>query len=134
MKNSFPIQQISETGNFDSNLISRQYKPNLMAKFMQIYFDNPKLRQSETANQLGYSSSTLQRNRNDINKLSPYRILLNITKKRRIKTSKTYFDNDSHRDPDVKRPRLTSNDLKPTSNDSIRNKKKQIERLCKYWK
>ena len=45
-----------------------------MAKFMQIDFDNPEMTQSEITNQLRYSSSTLQRYRNDINMLSPYRI------------------------------------------------------------
>ena len=53
-----------------------------MAKFMQIKFENPKLKQSEIANQLGYSSSTLNRYRNDINMLSPYRIQAKITNKR----------------------------------------------------
>ena len=32
-----------------------------MDKFMQTKFENPKLKQSEIADQLGYSSSTLQR-------------------------------------------------------------------------
>ena len=72
MKNSFSSQQISKTGNLDSNLISCQYKLNLMAKFMQIKFENPKLTQFEIADQLGCSSITLQRYRHNINKLSPY--------------------------------------------------------------
>ena len=38
-----------------------------MADFMRIKYRTPKLKQSEIANQLGYSSSTLQRYRNDIN-------------------------------------------------------------------
>ena len=45
-----------------------------MCDFMQIKYENPKLKQSEIANQLGYSSSTLQRYRNDVNMISPYRI------------------------------------------------------------
>ena len=40
------------------------------------------MKQSETANQLSLSSSTIQRNRNDINMLSPYRINQNNTNKR----------------------------------------------------
>ena len=43
MNNNFPLQQISKTVNLDSNLRSRQYKLNLMAKFMQIQIKNPKL-------------------------------------------------------------------------------------------
>ena len=88
-------------------MISRQYKLNLMAKFMQNDFDNPKLRKSEIANQLSSSSSTLERYRNDINMLSPYRIQPNITNKRTKKASKTNFDNNSHREHDLKRPQMT---------------------------
>ena len=32
-----------------------------MADFMRMKYENPKLKQSEIANQLGYSTSTLQR-------------------------------------------------------------------------
>ena len=53
-----------------------------MAKFMQMEFENPKVKQSEKTDQLGYSSSTLQRCRDDINMLSPYRVQPNITNKR----------------------------------------------------
>ena len=53
MKNSFSLQQIQKTSNLDANSISRQYKLNLMADFMPIKYENPKLKQSETANQLG---------------------------------------------------------------------------------
>ena len=41
--------------------------------------------------------------------LSPYRITPKNTKKRTKKTSNTIFDNNSHREPDVKK---TSFDLK----------------------
>ena len=51
-----------------------------MGTFMQIKFVNPKLKQSEIADQLG--SSTLQRYRNDKKMISPYRIQPNITNKR----------------------------------------------------
>ena len=40
------------------------------------------MKESEIADQLGYSSSILRRYRNDINMLSPYRIQLNINNKR----------------------------------------------------
>ena len=82
MNNNFSLQQIQKTSNLDANLISRQYKLNLMADFMKVKYENPKMRQSEIANQLGMSSSTLQRYRNDINMLSPYRINPNNVKKR----------------------------------------------------
>ena len=81
MNNSFSLQQIQKTSNLDANLISRQYKLNLMADFMRVKYENPRMKQSEIANQLGMSSSTVQRYRNDINMLSPYRINPNNTKK-----------------------------------------------------
>ena len=71
MNNSFSLQQITKTGNLASSLTSRQYTQNLIAKFMQIKFENPKLKKSEIADQLNYSSSTLQKFRIDLNMLSP---------------------------------------------------------------
>ena len=78
-----------------------------MADFMRMKNENPKLKQSEIAYQLGYSSSTLKRYRNDINMLSPYRIQSNNKNKRTRKASKTNFDNNSHPDSDVKRTQMT---------------------------
>ena len=88
-----------------------------MADFMRMQYENPRLKQSEIADRLGYSSSTLQRYRNDVNMISPYRINPNNTNKRTKEISNTSFDNISHGDPDVKRPCLTSNDFKPSSNE-----------------
>ena len=110
MNNNFSLQQISRTSNLDANLISRQFKLYLMADFMRVKYDNPKLKQSEIATQLGLSTSTLQRYRNDINMLSPYRIYPNNTTKRTKTAKNTNLDN-SHHEHDLK---MTSNDLKTT--------------------
>ena len=112
MNNSFSLQKIQKTSNLDANLISRQYKLNLMADFMRVKYEKPKMKQSQIANQLRLSSSTLQSYRNDINMLSPYRIHPNNTIKRTKKAKNTTFDNDLHSESDVKRPQMTSNDLK----------------------
>ena len=112
MNNTFSLQQIQKTSNLDANLVSRQYKLNLMADFMRLKFENPKMKQSEIANQLSLSSSTLQSYRNDINMLSPYRINPNNNKKRSKKVKKTDFDNDTQPNHDDKRPQMTSNDIK----------------------
>ena len=122
MNNNFSLQQISRTGNLDSYLISRQYKINLMADFMRVNYENPKLKQSEMANQLSYSSSTLQRYRNCKNMLSPYR----IQSKKRKKAFNTNFNNISHREPDVERLRMTSNDLKTTQQHTESNRENKI--------
>ena len=50
-----------------------------MADFMGIKNENSKMKQSEIANQLGYSSPILERYRNDKNMLSPYKIQSNNT-------------------------------------------------------
>ena len=51
MNNTFSLQQIQKTSNLDANLISRQYKLNLMADFMKLKYENPRMKQSEIANQ-----------------------------------------------------------------------------------
>ena len=120
MNNSFSLQQIQKTSNLDANLISRQYKLKLMADFMKVKIENPRLKQSEIANQLGMSASTVQRYRNDINMLSPYRISPKNTKKR---SKKAKIDDIG----DHKRPQMTSNDLKTTSDEPVKNKKNKLK-------
>ena len=80
---------------------------------MYIKYQNPKMKQSEIANNLNMSSSTLQRYRNDVNMLSPYRINPNNVKKR---TKKPKIDDIS----DLKRPQMTSN-------ESVKNKKNKLK-------
>ena len=119
MNNNFTLQQIQKTSNLDANLISRQYKLNLMADFMRVKYENPGMKQSQIANQIGLSTSTPQRYRADINMLSPYRIQPNNTNKRTKKVKNNNFVNNSDQKPDLKgtsnnfkRPQKTSNDLK----------------------
>ena len=75
-----------------------------MADFMRVKYENPRMKQSEIANQLSMSSSTVQRYRNDINMLSPSGITPNNTRKR---SKKAKIDDIG----DLKRPQKTSNDL-----------------------
>ena len=125
MNNNFSLQQLSKRGNHDPNLISRQYKLNLMAGFKRMKHKNPNMKQSEEANQLGYSSSSLQRYKNDVNMLSPYRIQPNITKKRTKKVSNSNLDINPHCEHDLKRPQLTSSDLvKPDTNTKSNKRNK----------
>ena len=127
MNKSFSLQQIQKTSNLDANLTSRQYKLNLIADFVWIKYEISKKKQSELASQLGKSSSTLQWYRNIINMLSPYRINPNNTNKRTIKALNTNFNNNSHREPDVKRPQMTSNDLITTQTKSNKKNKNVLK-------
>ena len=84
---------------------------------MNIRYLNPKLKQSEIASQINMSTSTIQRQRNDIYMLSPYRINPNNVKKQ---PKKTKIDDNG----DLKRLQMTSNDLKTFSNDNKKTKTK----------
>ena len=87
-----------------------------MADIMRVKYENPRMKQSEMANQLGMSSSTLQIYRNDINMLSTYRISPNNVKKR---SKKSKIDDIS----DLKKPQNTSNGLETNS----KNKKNKLK-------
>ena len=97
------LEQKSKTGTLDSKLILRQHKLDLLARFMEKKAVHTKLKQNQTAKELGCSSSTIQRYRNDINMLSLYRIPPN-TNKRKQKLSNCYHD--------LERPQMTSKNLK----------------------
>ena len=108
--NTPSLNEINKNSSMDPNTLTKYYKLKLMNDFMNIKYQNPKMTQSEISSQLNMSSSTIKRYRNDIIMLSPYRINPNNTKKR---SKKAKIDDNS----DLKRPQLTSNDLKITSND-----------------
>ena len=127
MNNTPSLKEINKTANMNPNLLTRHYKLKLMNDFMFIKYSNPKKKQSQVADQLSLSSSTIQRYRNDINMLSPYRIQSNNTNKRLKKAKKTISDNDSHHEPDVKRPQMTSNDLKTTQTKSNKKNKNVLK-------
>ena len=120
MNNIPSLNEINRTANMDPNLLTRHYKLKIMNDFMYMKYQNPKLKQSELANNLNISSSTIQRYRNDINMQSPYRINPNNTKKR---TKKAKIDDIG----DLKRLQLTSNDVKTTLNDTVKNKKNKLK-------
>ena len=120
MNNTPSLNEINKTANMHPNLLTRHYKLKLMNDFVHIKYQNPKMKQSEIANHLNMSSSTLQRYRNDINMLSPYRINPNNVKKR-PKKSKIYNIGD------LKTPQMTSNDRNTTSKETVKNKKIKLK-------
>ena len=83
---------------------------------MENNFTNPKFKQSEKARELKISSSTLQRYRIEVNMLSPYRIPSSL------KTNTRKHKISNHGEHDIK---ATSIDLKMTSNESVKYKKKK---------
>ena len=110
MNNTPSLNEINKNSAMNPNMLTKYYKLKLMNDFMNIKYQNPKMTQSEISSQLNMSSSTIKRYRNDINMISPYRINPNIAKKRQKKVK---IDDNG----ELKRPQLTSNDLKTTSND-----------------
>ena len=120
--NTPSLNEINKTANMDPNLLTRHYKLKVMNDFMHIKYQNPKMKQSEIANHLNMSSSTLQRYINDINMFSPYRINPNNVKKR---PKKAKIDDIG----DLKRPQMTSNDLKTTStsNETVKIEKNKLK-------
>ena len=114
------LNEINETANMDPNLLTRHYNLRLMNDFMHVKYQNPKMKQSDIANHFNMSSSTLQRYRNDINMFSPYRISPNNVK---IRSKKTKIDDIG----DLKRPQMTSNDLKTTLNETVKNERNKLK-------
>ena len=123
MNTTFSLQQLYRTINLDTNSISNQYKLNLMADSLPRKHENPKLKQSETANQLGYFCSFLQRYTIDMNMLSPYGIQPNITNKLSKKAQKTNLSNNPHRDHDLKRPQMTPIEIVKTDTNTKSNRR-----------
>ena len=103
MNNTPSLNEIKKTANMDPNLLTRHCKLKLMNDFMHLKYQNPKMKQSEIANHLNMSSSTLRRYRNDIYiyMFSPYRISTNNVKKR---SKNAKIDDIS----ELKRPQMTS--------------------------
>ena len=120
MNNTPSLNEINKNSTMDPNMLSKYYKLKLMNDFMNIKYQNPKMTQSEISSQLNMSPSTIQRYRNDINMISPYRNNPNNVKKR---SKKAKIDDIV----DLKRPQTTSNDVKTTSNESIKNKKNKLK-------
>ena len=82
MNNIPSLNEINKNSAMDPNMLTKYYKLKILNDFMYMKYQNPKLKQSELANNLNMSSSTIQRYRNDINMQSPYRISPNNVKKR----------------------------------------------------
>ena len=80
MNNTPSLNEKNKTANMNPNLLTRHYKLKLMDDFLHIKYQNPKTKQSEISNQIGLSSSTVQRYRNDINVFSLYRVQSNNVK------------------------------------------------------
>ena len=59
MNDTISSEQISKTGKLHCNLILRQNKLDLLARFMKIKSFNPKVRQDHMAKELADSSFSL---------------------------------------------------------------------------
>ena len=120
MNNTPSLNEINKNSAMNPNMLTKYYKLKLMNDFMNIKYQNPRMTQSEISSQLNMSSSTIKRYRNDINMLSPYRISANNVKKR---PKKAKIDDIG----EPKRAQMTSNDLKTTSDEPVKNKKNKLK-------
>ena len=111
--NAPSLNEINKNSAMDRNMLTKYYKLKLMNDFMHIKYQNPKLTQLEISSQINMSPSTIQRYRNDINMISPYRINPNNVNKQQKKTK---IDNNG----DLKRPQMTSNDKKTKSKNVLK--------------
>ena len=110
--NTPSLNEINKFANMNPNLIIDFYKIKHMNDFMNLKYQNPKMKQSDIANHLGMSTSSIQRCRKEINMQSPYRSTTNTTKKRQKTVKNTDFDNNLQYERGSQRPQMTSNDLK----------------------
>ena len=117
MNNTPSLSEINKFANMNPNLIIDFYKIKHMNDFMNLKYQNPKMKQSDIANQLGMSTSSVQRCRKEINMQSPYRSTTNNTKKRSKTVKNTDINNNLQYERGSERPQMTSN-------ESIKNKKK----------
>ena len=120
MNNTPSLNEINKISTMNPNMLSIYYKLKLMNDFMNIKYQNPKMTQSEISSQLNMSPSTIQRYRKDIKMFSPYRINPNNVKKR---SKKAKIDDNG----DLKRPQMSSNDLKTSSNDKKTKSKNNLK-------
>ena len=95
-----------------------------MTKFLEIKSLNPSFREDQIAKELGCSSGTLQRYRQDINMLSAHTVPPN-SHKRRQTILNTYFGDSSNREHDLKKPQMTSKDA--NEKDEPVSKKKETK-------
>ena len=127
--NTPSLNEINKTSNMNPNLLTRFYQLKLMNDFMNVKYQNPKLKQSEIASQLKVSTSSIQRQRNDINMNSPYRINQNNVKKRQKKVKIDENDNHKRGSVDLNRPQITSNDEKTKSKNVLKAGSVQEENI-----
>ena len=83
--NTPSLNEINKNSTMNPNMLTKYYKLKIMNDFMNIKYQNPKMTQSEISSQLNMSPSTIQRCRNDINMLSPYKINPNNVEKQQKK-------------------------------------------------
>ena len=114
MNNTPSLNEINKNSTMNLNMLTKYYKLKIMNDFMNIKYQNPKMTQSQISSQLNMSPSTIQRYRNDINMISPYRINSNNVKKQQKKAK---IDDNGN----LKRRNLTSTQLQMI--------KKQVQKM-----
>ena len=127
--NTPSLNEINKTAKMDPNDITRYYQLKLMNNFMNIKYQNPKMKQSDIASQLKISTSSIQRQRNEINMNSPYRINPNNVKKQQKKAKFDENDDLKRGSDDLKRPQMISNNKKSKSKNVLKAGSVQEENI-----
>ena len=117
MNKTFSSKQIAKIGVLNADWIMRQYKLDKKANFLEIKSINPKLKQSEIAEELAISTSNFKRYRREINMHSHSRFLKTSNTSTRKQTTSNHTEHDLKLTPNELK--VTSNDLKMTSNEPV---------------
>ena len=81
MNKRFSYDNMIKSKSIEPNDLIRTYKLDRCCDFMELKYNNPRMTQKQICNQLGFSDSTIKRDRDDIKMDSPYRRITNKRKK-----------------------------------------------------
>ena len=114
------LEQLSQTGSLDNNLILRRYELDPTARFTEKKSVNPKLGEDQLGN------STFHRYKNDRNMLSIYRIPPDSHKEKKFWNGEHDLEIPQMTSDHLKRPQSTSKGSSPNT-ESVKLKKNKLK-------
>ena len=110
MNKRFSYDNITKSHSIDPKDLIRVYKLDRCCDFMEEKFNNPNLTQKQNCKRLGFSDSTIKRNRDDIQMNSPYR--RNNNKKKTPKLNPTHITENISKNESSKNKKRPKNEIK----------------------